>query len=63
MNDIKHEILIRVNDLVKDFVYYDRKEDENLPVGEIEKAIKEGTVTIKEILDAFSKALKEEIED
>lgn len=63
MKNIKELILIHVSDLVKNFIYYNRKEDEELPVGEIEKAIQEGTITIEEITDAFTKSLKEEIED
>ena len=47
-----------VHDLVMDFLYYDRKEDEDLKVGEIEDAIKNGTVTVDEIVESFRKYLK-----
>jgi len=46
-----------IEDLVSDFLYYDRKEDEELPKGEIEKAIKEGIITKEEIVNKFSKIL------
>ena len=35
------------------FMYYDRKEDEDLPVGEIEAAVRAGEITEGEILKAF----------
>jgi len=46
-----------VEDLVADFLYYDRKEDEELPRGEIERMIKDGDITIQEILDLFQHVL------
>lgn len=46
-------ILDSVGDLALNFVVYDRKEDEDLPRGEIEDAIDLGEVTLEEILDAF----------
>jgi hypothetical protein len=46
-------ILDAVTDLVADFLYYDRKEDEDLPVGEIELAIEEGDITAVEIVEHF----------
>lgn len=61
----KDLILTTVKDLVKDFLYYERKEDQELPVGSIELAIKYGEVTINEISECFKseliKALKNEI--
>lgn len=39
------------------FIYYDRKEDEDLPRGEIEKAVAAGEVTKDEIVAAFADAL------
>lgn len=52
-----------IDDLVSCFLYYDRKEDEDLPVGEIEKAISEGIITIDEMVQVFSETLKERIEN
>lgn len=46
------------SDLISEFLYYDRKEDESLPVGAIEEAIKEGVITIEEILEIFEKELR-----
>ena len=55
---MKDIILNTVDDLVSDFLYYDRKEDENLPRGSIEKAIKKGKISVKEIVDHFESQLK-----
>lgn len=63
MKNIKELILINVVDLVTNFLYYDRKEDEDLPVGEIEKAIQEGKITIEEIVHAFAETLEEQIDE
>ena len=60
---MKKIILDTVSDLVADFLYYDRKDDEGLPRGEIEKAISSGDVTIDEICDKFRKELTENTGD
>ena len=54
----KQLILDSVGDLVGDFLYYDRKEDEWLPRGEIELAISEGEISEKEIVDHFASELQ-----
>lgn len=59
--DTKQLILGTVGNLVKDFLNYDRRYDEELPRGIIEQAIKDGTVTIGEIMEAFEKELMESI--
>ena len=56
---MKQIILNAVLDLVSSFLYYDRKEDEDLPCGEIEKAIKNQEISITEIEEYFSKKLRE----
>ena len=38
-----------IEDLAGRFLYYDRKEDDALPVGEIERMVKDGEVTVDEI--------------
>ena len=47
-----------LSDLISNFLYYDRKEDEELPMGEIEAAIKAGEITVAEMVAI----LKEELE-
>lgn len=52
----RRELILAVaSDAGMDFMYYNRKDDENLPRGEIEKAIKAGEITVEEILEAFKK--------
>lgn len=42
-----------IADLVTDFLYYDRKEDEDLPLGSIEEMILSRETTIDEIVETF----------
>ena len=52
-----------ISDLVADFLYYDRKEDEDLPRGEIEKAIKAEEITAHWIVLRFRQKLVEGLAD
>lgn len=54
----RDHIAATVSDLVADFLYYGRKEDEDLPRGEIEAAIAAGEVTEDEIVDLFRRKLE-----
>ena len=54
---MKKKILDTIEDLVVDFLYYDRKEDEDLPRGVIEKAILNREISIEEILEKFRQEL------
>lgn len=54
-------IYATVDDLVSYFLYYDRKEDEDLPVGEIEKAVEDGGITLNKIVLRFRRTLKERL--
>ena len=53
MSERKEIILANVEDMVTDFLYYDRKGDEDLPRGEIEEAIAKGEITVEEIVELF----------
>ena len=44
---------------MSDFLYYDRKEDEGLPVDAIEEAVYSGEITIEQILEVFRKELEQ----
>ena len=55
--NIKESILLTVEDLVGSFMYYDRKEDEELGRGEIEAAIKNKDITVDDIVDQFRSSL------
>lgn len=52
----RENIIATVQDLASAFLYYDRKEDRELPVGEIEEAIKAGEITEGEIVETFRSA-------
>ena len=64
----RREIIIDVlDDVVSDFLYYDRKESESLPMGEIEAAIMTGEIHASEIVAHFDiclyNGLKESLEE
>lgn len=59
--DVKQHILGVVSDLMADFLYYDRKEDEDLPRGAVQAAIKSGEITIGNILTVVEKELMESL--
>ena len=46
-------ILNAVTDLVADLLYYDRKEDEDLSVGDIEHEIAIGNISVDAIVETF----------
>ena len=50
-----------ISDLVKDFVMYDRREDEDLPAGAIEHAVRNGEITIDEMVEIFRRELIEHL--
>lgn len=60
-SDFKSTILDVIGDLVGDFLYYDRKGNETIPLGAIEDAVKRGEITIDEMVDRFRKELQRSI--
>lgn len=46
-----------VEDLAGCFLYYDRKGDDDLPIGAIEDAVKRGEITLEEIVGKFRQEL------
>lgn len=54
----KEMILGYVDALISDFVYYDRKEDEDLNMDQLNEAIKSGIVSIDEMTERFKKGLE-----
>lgn len=61
MSNRKKLILDTVEDLVINFVGYDRRDDEDLPKNSINEAIDYGEITVNEIADKFRIALKMEL--
>lgn len=56
---MKETIINTIKDLCADFLYYDRKEDEDLSADDLEEAVKNGTVTIDEMVETFRKQLED----
>lgn len=54
----KGRILDQIDDRVSDLLYYDRKEDEDLPVGAIEAAIAAGEITVEDMVSKFADCLE-----
>jgi len=52
-------ILAKVSDMAMNFLSYDRQEDEELGLGEIEKAVDAGEITTGEIVGEFIDKLEE----
>lgn len=55
----KEKILGLVSDAVSDLMYYDRKEDDDLPRGSIQEAIENGEITVDEMVRAFRDAIED----
>lgn len=62
MTDKNEIIFDNVKGLVSDFLYYDRKECEDLPLGDINKAIDDKDITIDDIVKVFERELTKCIE-
>lgn len=56
-------IIDTIDDLVSSFLYYDRKEDEDLPRDEIEDAVKSGEITVDEMSECFRTKLEAGLND
>ena len=54
----KEMILGYVDDLISSFAYYDRKEDEDLNVDQLNQAVKKGVVSVDEMTERFQKGLQ-----
>jgi len=56
-------ILDTISDSITDLFYYDRKEDEDLPRGAIEKAVRNGEITVDEIVTAWTEGVEEALKE
>ena len=54
---IRTKVAGTISDSVMDLLYYERKEDEEFPVGALEYLVKRGYVTPKQIVSKFSREL------
>jgi len=59
---VRERILDTVDDLAGRFLYYDRKEDGDLPEDAIETAIAAGEITVDEIVGKFRSGLESAME-
>jgi hypothetical protein len=55
----REHIEANLDDMITDLFCYDRKEDETLPIGAIEEAVKAGEITEAEIVERVSARLRE----
>lgn len=58
MKTRKQIILDTISDGVGRLMYYDRKEDDELPRGAIEEAVAKGEITLKEMVAEFTNELR-----
>ena len=57
MKEVKNYALCVISDLVASFLYYDRKEDDYLPVGKIEELIANKELSVDDIVSEFRRNL------
>lgn len=57
--ELRRHILHAAADLVGEFVYYDRKNDEDLPADVLQDAVRRGVVGVEEIISEFRSGLYE----
>ena len=55
---MKQIILDTIADLVGEFVYYGRKEDEQLSIIQLNKAVQSGVITLDEMVAKFREELE-----
>lgn len=47
-----------IDDMISDFLYYDRKEDKDLPRGAIDELVKKGEISVEEMVAKFDASLR-----
>jgi hypothetical protein len=57
----KAQFKLVAKDLMSNFLYYNRKEDDEFPVGSVERAIISRKISIDEILGVFKKEIEESV--
>ena len=55
---MKENIINTIKDLCSNFLYYDRKEDDELSEDDLIQAVEDGTVTIEEMVAEFENQLR-----
>ena len=59
METNKQLVLDTISDLCGDFLYYDRKEDEELDMETLNRIVESGEITIDEMVSEFRKHLED----
>jgi len=59
MKTRRAHIIDSIEDLFTDWLYYDRKEDQDLPRGSIEEAVEAGEISKQEIANQFLAHIEE----
>lgn len=59
----KDTVFSVLDDLVANFLLYDREEDEDLPKGDIEKLIENESLTVDDLVERFRDQMEEHLED
>ncbi len=54
---MKQKIENTIIDMVSNLLYYDRKEDSSLPLEAIDDAVRDGIITVDEMVEIFKKQL------
>lgn len=58
----RRELILNVIEtVVMNFMYYDRKEDEDLQNGDIESAIEAGEISLEEIVQKFKECIEQSL--
>lgn len=60
---MRDDVKATIEDLVSAFLYYDRGEDDELPLGEIERQIIDGELSVIDIVDEFHDHLRSGLQD
>lgn len=55
---MKEIIINTIDDLCSKFLYYDRKEDEELSADQLNQAVRKGIITVDEMVAEFRKHLE-----
>ena len=58
MKSNKELILDHIETTVSNFVYYDRRNCEELPQGALEKAVENGEISVEDMVEHFKSLLK-----
>ena len=61
--ELRDTILNTARDCASNFIYYDRKEDEDLSADQLRDAVEHGVVTVDEIAQAFRDELDDDDDD